>query len=61
MIRKYDNTKRYKDKDILLLMLEMHSEILNELKLLNKTIKKWELAKRKPTKLPNDDRVPKNK
>jgi len=48
MVRKYDNTKRYTERDALLLQLEIQNEILQELKALNRLIKKGESIKRSP-------------
>lgn len=51
MYRKYDKEKRYTDRDALLHMLEINYEILKELKMINKTIKKGEQIKREPKKV----------
>ena len=48
MVRKYDNTKRYSERDAILLQLELQYEILQELKAIKKIIKKGESIKRSP-------------
>ena len=48
MIRNYDNTKNYGNHQIKLMDLEIQFEILQELKKLNKTLKKGEKIKRLP-------------
>lgn len=50
MIRKYDNAKSYSNHQINLISLEIQYEILQELKRLNKTVKKNEAIKRTPIK-----------
>lgn len=53
MVNKYEKTRRYNERDTLLISLEMQSEILQELKKLNKLIKQGETIKR----LPPDKRI----
>jgi len=48
MGKSYDKTRRYSERDALLLSLEMQSEILLEFKKLNKLLKVGEAMKRKP-------------
>jgi len=50
MGKSYDKTRRYSERDALLLSLEMQSEILLEFKKLIKLIKKGEQIKRSPVK-----------